>query len=572
LRPGWFLLLFWRKDALMQHFRFAFPGVALVLTAGLALADPPSAEKALAEKLAVQTAMVQAQDHLRQRQPAKAVAVLEAQLARIDGSRAYLMLLRDAYQAYVTDLYLHNQQAEAKKYLERLRILDPSAAATLEAAPMARATVRPAQAVPPVLPASPPPVPLAAQAATSGTPGYVSPLRAGTEPAHPQSRVRAAMADERPLLRDPFGKENELPRLKESAAKPQAGDLLAKAQNEFLRRHYAEANHLFEQAQQLGKHLSADRANEWAYCKLNHVVEELRQGTTPAADLERQVHEALALSTNSKLTEFGRSLLTQIVSRGPSVGVRHYNDGRSGWQVAESAHFRVFHKQTRDFAERMVRVAEQTRLTMSRKWLGTDGGDWQPKCDLYLYDTATEYTQATGVSAASPGHSQIETDPSTGRVVSRRLYLRCDMPGMLEAVLPHETTHVVLAGQFGRRPLPRWVDEGIAVLSEPHEKVSQHRLNLVRASKQHDLFSLQQLMELQEYPEARRITTFYAQSVSLVDFLSRQKGPQTFCQFVRDGMRDGFESALRRHYGYQSYTELEARWDDSVAGLTLAER
>jgi hypothetical protein len=552
----------------MQHFRLGFlVAVILSLTAGLARADPPSPDKVLAEKLAVQTAMVQAQDFLRQGQPARAVEVLEAQLARIDGSRAYLMLLRDAYRLHVTDLYLRNQPAQAKKYLERLRILDPSAAATLAAAPTAPAAVRPAQAAPTAPPAAPT---FAAQAAASGKPNYVSPLRPAADAGHPQGTVRGVMGDEHPPTLDPFAKTNELPRLDDGPGKQQASKLLAQARDEFLRRHYVEASKLFEQAQQADKVLPADRANEWAYCKLNRVVEDLHQGTTPAADLEREVRAALALSTNPKLNDFGKSLLDQIGSRGPAVGVRHFPDGRSGWQVAESAHFRVFHKQTRDFAERVVRIAEQTRLAMSRKWLGNDGGDWQPKCDMYLYATATEYTQATGVPAASPGHSRIETDPATGRIVSRRLYLRCDMPGMMEAVLPHETTHVVLAGQFGRRPLPRWVDEGIAVLSEPAEKVSQHRLNLARASRQRDLFSLRQLMELQEYPDARRITTFYAQSVSLVDFLSRQKGSQEFCQFVRDGMRDGFESSLRRHYGYQSYADLEGRWNESIAGLTAA--
>ena len=37
---------------------------------------------------------------------------------------------------------------------------------------------------------------------------------------------------------------------------------------------------------------------------------------------------------------------------------------------------------------------------------------------------------------------------------------------MLEAILPHETTHVVLAGMFGNHDVPRWVDELFAGLDD----------------------------------------------------------------------------------------------------------
>jgi hypothetical protein len=54
-----------------------------------------------------------------------------------------------------------------------------------------------------------------------------------------------------------------------------------------------------------------------------------------------------------------------------------------------------------------------------------------------------------------------------------------------------------------------------------------------------------------------------------VDFLSRQKGPQVFSQFVRDGLREGYEPALRRHYDLRGFADLEARLGQ---GPALAER
>ena len=60
--------------------------------------------------------------------PAKAVQILEDNLPIINGHRKYLILLRDAYRAYIMDLKLTNQATLAKKYLSRLEIIDSSAA------------------------------------------------------------------------------------------------------------------------------------------------------------------------------------------------------------------------------------------------------------------------------------------------------------------------------------------------------------------------------------------------------------------------------------------------------------
>src|SRR5437667_80395 len=74
--------------------------------------------------LAVQKALLQAKDYLVQADAKKAVEVLEANLGRINGDRRYLMLLRDAYRAYVKDLMVANQPAAAEVYQNRLKILE----------------------------------------------------------------------------------------------------------------------------------------------------------------------------------------------------------------------------------------------------------------------------------------------------------------------------------------------------------------------------------------------------------------------------------------------------------------
>src|SRR5262249_61358926 len=111
--------------------------------------------------------------------------------------------------------------------------------------------------------------------------------------------------------------------------------------------------------------------------------------------------------------------------------------------------------------------------------------------------------------------------------------------------------------------VPRWCDEGIAVLSEPSEKIEAHRRNLHNFHKDNQLFGLKELMELKDYPPARRIGAFYAQSVVLTEFLTQQKGPRTLTEFVKDGIRQGYDAALQRHYG-MTFTQLEQLWQQQV--------
>jgi hypothetical protein len=38
------------------------------------------------------------------------------------------------------------------------------------------------------------------------------------------------------------------------------------------------------------------------------------------------------------------------------------------------------------------------------------------------------------------------------------------------------------------------------------------------------------------------------------------KGPQAFSEFMKDGLKNGYEIALSRHYGIQSYNDLNQSW------------
>jgi hypothetical protein len=289
------------------------------------------------------------------------------------------------------------------------------------------------------------------------------------------------------------------------------------------------------------------------------------------ADLEKEVSDALVLAPR---LEYGRQLLNEIRNRrrrGNAPVVEYQDQGRNaqGWFVGETTNFRIYHVQSPELARKAAEVAEQTRTQMYNKWFGRLAANWNPKCEVYLYPTSQDYSRATGVPTSSPGHSSFNLDG--GRVMGRQIDLHChDAANMLSAVLPHETTHVVLAGNFGDHVVPRWVDEGIAVLTEPHEKVLRHLVKLPGFYRNRQLLEIRQLVHMDDYPEPRSIDAFYAESVSLVEFLSIRKGPEVFTQFVREGLQNGYEPALQRYYGYQSFSELEQQWLQYTFGDRLS--
>jgi hypothetical protein len=527
------------RDGLSPLARAVF-AAALFALCGPAAAQNDDRQNSIATTLAVQTALQQGREHLLRGNSQAAVYVLEGQLSRINGSREYLGSLRDAYRAYIKELRVAGKDADAEEYLKRLRILDPGAGMD---GSLGHAPGRTAPA-----PAAAPPAPAPSEAAR------VTPMARGK-------------SDD-----DPFRPDNQEHR-------PVAGPL-EQARHEFAARHYEEAARLYQQVNHAGTPLSSECKEEWAYCKFHQVARQLNdssRGGASCADLEREVRVALSMAP--RLDDQGKRLLRAIQERQgarqagdtgatAAVAVRHLEQPVSGWAVAETANFRVLHhNQPRDVVERAAQVAEQTRAAMQRKWLGKAGPDWSSRCDLYLHTSAREYSQATGVAATNPGFSTIHIEG--GRVIGRRLDMHCDEPDMLTAILPHETTHVVLAEKFADLPLPRWADEGIAVLTEPREKIERHLHSLPQFRQDGQLFSARQLLQMSDYPEARLVRPFYAESVSLVDYLSRES-PQTFAQFVRDGQRDGYEAALKRYYGINDFDELERRWQRYAFGDATA--
>jgi tetratricopeptide (TPR) repeat protein len=525
---------------------------ALLCAAGLVIPLIPNAvaeappDSSVAAVLAVQQALKAGREELAAGQYGAAIHQLEQQLAKINGNREYLNCLRDAYRGYVKELHKAGRTEEAQTYLRRLEILDPGASIDFRDAPAVAATPAPPPIKAPEPPA-PPPVP-AKLAATSAPP----PAATGT----PTEGGPKANLLVRGKIDDPFQPSN-------SRVKPAAA-LVANADKAYREKEYRTASRLYEQAHEADPASVAARHDEWAYCKMFAVTQQFSSADGPALDhLEAEVKEAIALSP--KLASLGKQYLSSIQSRrgGDSTAVRHLTQRIAGWSVAESDNFRIFHKENRELAEKVAQIAERTRRDMGRKWFDRDD-EWKLRCDLYLHPTAADYSRTTGKPTNWTAHSTINLEGD--RVVLRRIDLRSDDTELLTASLPHEATHTVLAGRFGTHYVPRWADEGMALLSEPATKRDVYRRKLEAARQDRLLFPVRELLTMEDYPERTRALAFYAQSVSLTEYLVQQPGgAPAFTRFVNEALKSGYDSALQKTYGLDMAT-LEQRWQAATFG------
>jgi hypothetical protein len=227
------------------------------------------------------------------------------------------------------------------------------------------------------------------------------------------------------------------------------------------------------------------------------------------------------------------------------------------WHLRETANFTI-HSTDRALAEQAAKTAETTRAQQAKRWGSTaTRATWTPRCEIYLFPTPGEFARITGQPETSPGFSTMEIQ--AGRISARRVNLRADHPQLIAAILPHEVTHVVLADLFTQQQIPRWADEGMAVLAEPLNDQINRTAELTGPLKEGRVFKLSELMAI-DYPSADAWSLYYAQSVSLTQFLVEQGTHEQFVRFVRGAQQKGVEDSLRSVYKIAGFSELENRW------------
>jgi hypothetical protein len=210
-----------------------------------------------------------------------------------------------------------------------------------------------------------------------------------------------------------------------------------------------------------------------------------------------------------------------------------------------STHF-VVEAPTADAAGQVARAAERNLRDLSLQWLGRELPEWPDPCPVIV-------TVGPRVSRGST--TFVFKD---GRVVRQEMHLEGTLARILDGVLPHEITHVVLTQHF-RRPFPRWADEGGATLAEGDAETSRYReqMNLLLANPERCI-ALRDLFGLAHYP--RDSFAFYETGFSVSSYLVGIRGRRTFLEFIGVGMDVDWDTAVRRYYGFNSVEGLERAW------------
>ncbi len=129
----------------------------------------------------------------------------------------------------------------------------------------------------------------------------------------------------------------------------------------------------------------------------------------------------------------------------------------------------------------------------------------------------------------------------------------------LESTIRHEVWHAVVHQRYPKQPIPRWLDEGLAICNE---SVAEQQRQLAPLFKRERRFPVRDLIGFRNYP--RDIALFYAQGYSLTDFLVRKHGEREVIRFLERSFAAGQEEALREVLGYPSVEALEKEWLDSL--------
>ncbi|MFA5088359.1 MAG: peptidase MA family metallohydrolase [Candidatus Omnitrophota bacterium] len=235
------------------------------------------------------------------------------------------------------------------------------------------------------------------------------------------------------------------------------------------------------------------------------------------------------------------------------------------WQDIKGKHFVVYFQDGRSaYAQRVLRLAETyyrnigDQIGYSRY---SDFWTWNERVEIFIFPDQEKFVQKTGQPAWSLAYVDREKRLSDSRTIA----FYAQGGAHPEGLLAHEISHLVLRDFLGdQTPIPSWFDEGVAQLQETDKPAVADRVmrSLVRKGSYIPLRVFIN-WDIRREEDAAKVQVFYAQSVSLVDFLIKNYGSEAFgrlCRSLREGKN--FEEALRSVYSrsIETLDDLERKW------------
>jgi len=220
--------------------------------------------------------------------------------------------------------------------------------------------------------------------------------------------------------------------------------------------------------------------------------------------------------------------------------------------------------------EALAQALEKRLAKLREEWSIAEGARaWSPRCRVLVHQQRAQYVAATGPGAErTNGSSLVHFD--RGRVVGRQIDVDGERTDWLSETLPHELTHVLLADEFPHGRLPRWADEGAAMLADTADKRQRHRHDAHNARLRGTQLSVGQLLAVDQPMASDRMAAFYGQSLTLVEHLTTRGDRRKFLDFLHEADRAGYDVSLKTHYGLASSGKLAAAFEPAPRATNAA--
>ncbi len=235
------------------------------------------------------------------------------------------------------------------------------------------------------------------------------------------------------------------------------------------------------------------------------------------------------------------------------------NDDRYAWQdVSQGMITLHWYRGNRAFGNRLLVAAEEAVLRLTRD----AGTTLEEPIDIYVYGDSQDLRGAmVFANEWTGGRAYPDFDAIVIGIAPRDV-------AWGENAVAHEIGHLVVH-QLSDNPfifLPIWLNEGLAMTAQPNiERDSVQALLNAR-----DEGTLQSVRSLSSpfSADSTTVTLSYAQSWSVVQYLSQEYGQDRINQMLRRFSQGiGYDALLLEVYGFDR-DELDRRWRAAVAAGT----
>ncbi len=240
------------------------------------------------------------------------------------------------------------------------------------------------------------------------------------------------------------------------------------------------------------------------------------------------------------------------------------------WQEQRGDHFIVYYLEDKD-----SHLASQTIIKAEEfyRQIDEDIGysrysnfwTWENRVKIFIFPNKDLFRQYTG----QPEWSHGMASSNTRLFGARFIVTYSEQKNFFDGLLPHEMSHLMLHDFLGSsQAAPLWFDEGMAQLLEEGKLAKCAPIVRYMAQKE-KFFPFEQLndLDIRQERNNKLAVLFYAQGVSVVDFIKKQYGRAALQQICR-GLKEGrsFEEALRvaTSQAVPTMKELERKWLNAV--------